>query len=420
MGNMTACNNFRLLPFLAALLVSACAAQPQLNIGQEPAGGQEPAVRKRITAATGGTVLRAIRVFAFGGSDPAGTGEVEKLVHAGLTIRGLREPLEAQLAEAAPSVENGLWKVLPDGRMETTWKLRPNARWHDGIPLTGEDLVFTARILQDEELGDFIRDSRFASIEAIEAPDPRTVMVRWRRLSIEADELFAADLKHGVLPLPRHILEEPYMANKATFPELPFWTSQFVGAGPFRIQEWVQGSYIVLTANEGYVLGRPRIDQIEVKFIPASPTLVANILAGAVELPLGARISLDQASELRNQWRDGAVLITPGSDTSNIKIQHRNPSPAIIGNLQFRRALYHALDRAEMASGLTAGFGTVGHSGLPSDHPAYREAEDAVVKYDYDPGRAVRLIEGLGYTRGADGMFPGCGGPTAQRRDPCD
>ncbi len=396
------------LAFAAVLLGSACAPQPRSMVTQEGVV-QEPAARKRITAATTGTLVRANRIFASTSSDPPGTAEFEMLVNAGLTIRGVREPFEPQLAEAAPSVENGLWTLLADGRMETTWKLRPNARWQDGVPFSAEDVVFTAKVLQDEEL-DFIHDARFTAIDAIEAPNSRTVTVRWKRPSIEADELFAAGLARGALPLPRHILEGPYLANKATFSQLPFWTSDFVGTGPYRVQEWVRDSHIILTANDGYVLGRPKIHEIEVRFITSSPTLVANILAGAVELPLGRGISLDQASELRNQWRDGAIVMTPASTPSQVQIQHRNPNPPIIRNLQFRRALYHALDRNELAAGLTEGFGTIAHSGLPIDHPAYREAEDAVVRYDHDPATSSRLLEGLGYTRGADGIFQDAAG----------
>jgi peptide/nickel transport system substrate-binding protein len=77
----------------------------------------------------------------------------------------------------------------------------------------------------------------------------------------------------------------------------------------------------------------------------------------------------------------------------------------VIGNVQFRRALYHALNRAEMAPELTAGFGVPAHSGVPLEHPLYKDAEDAVVKYDYDQNRAVRMIEELGYVRGGDGAF---------------
>jgi peptide/nickel transport system substrate-binding protein len=348
-------------------------------------------------------MVRAIRVLAGGGSDPPGMMEFEALVTAGLSTKGLTQELEPQLAESVPSIENGLWKLLPEGRMETTWKIRPNARWHDGTPFTAADVVFTTKLLQDKEL-EFIVEPRVQDIEAIEAPDPLTVTVRWKRVSIEADDLFAAYYARAQ-PLPRHLLEEPYTANKATFTQLPYWSTDFVGTGPFKVQDWVQDSHVILVANDSYVMGRPKIDQIEVRFITSSATLVANVLAGAVQMPLGRGISLDQAADLKAQWRSGGVVITPASTPSVVFIQQRNPRPAIIGNVQFRRALYHALDRATMAQGLTAGFGTVADSGLPFDSPLYRQAEDAVVKYDFNPTMTARLLEGLGYSRGQDGNF---------------
>ena len=70
----------------------------------------------------------------------------------------------------------------------------------------------------------------------------------------------------GTKPTPKHLLEAPYQENKATFLSLPFWSSQFIGTGPFKMQEWQEGSFVVLAANEKYLFGRPRIDEIEVRF----------------------------------------------------------------------------------------------------------------------------------------------------------
>src|SRR4030095_15173564 len=112
-----------------------------------------------------------------------------------------------------------------DGRMETMWKIRPGARWHDGTPFTSDDLVFTARVVQDPELAVF-RDRAYELIESVEAPDPRTVTVRWRRPFLEADTLFGT----LALPMPRHILERPFIEDKTTFLDLPHWSQEFIGA----------------------------------------------------------------------------------------------------------------------------------------------------------------------------------------------
>ena len=58
----------------------------------------------------------------------------------------------ALIAETVPSVENGLWRLFPDGKMETTWKIREGAKWHDGAPITTEDLLFTAKLDQDRNM----------------------------------------------------------------------------------------------------------------------------------------------------------------------------------------------------------------------------------------------------------------------------
>src|SRR5436305_10701432 len=70
-----------------------------------------------------------------------GLTDIRHMVNPGLVVAEDHGGLVAILAEAVPSLDNGLWKISDDGRMETTWRLRPNARWHDGTPFTAADLV---------------------------------------------------------------------------------------------------------------------------------------------------------------------------------------------------------------------------------------------------------------------------------------
>jgi len=82
--------------------------------------------------------------------------------------------------------------------------------------------------------------------------------------------------------------------------------------------------------------------------------------------------------------------------------QFLNPRPAVIAELQFRRALLHAIDRQNIADTLGGGVGPVAHSYLHPGQPEYREIEAQLPRYEYDPRRATQMIEGLGYSRGAD------------------
>jgi ABC-type transport system substrate-binding protein len=115
-----------------------------------------------------------------------GLDAVEELVHAGMATIDRRGALSAQIAEAPPSIENGLWRLLPDGRMETTWKIRPQAHWHDGTPVTAEDFRFTLQVAQDRDIAVF-RDVSHDAIEGVTVVDPRTVTVTWSRPYIFAD-----------------------------------------------------------------------------------------------------------------------------------------------------------------------------------------------------------------------------------------
>jgi len=169
------------------LLGSACAA-PQSPAGRDSAAEARPAGGpKRITAAvmSNPPTISASNIVAGSGTYPGGD-VLEELLTGGLTLRDSFGTLRPQLAEAVPSVENGMWRVLPDGRMETSWKIKDNARWHDGEPVTSADLLFTATLSWDRDLPIFVgREARF--VDGIEAPDPRTVTIRWKQTFIRAD-----------------------------------------------------------------------------------------------------------------------------------------------------------------------------------------------------------------------------------------
>jgi peptide/nickel transport system substrate-binding protein len=299
-----------------------------------------------------------------------------------------------------PTLENGLWKLLPDGRMETTWRLRPAARWQDGTPLTADDILFTAAVEQDREL-EQVPYPEYDLIDSMAVPDARTITITWKRPYIEADALFS--YRVAGLPMPKHILERPFNEDKGTFLALPYWSEEFVGAGAFRIREWVRDSHTVLRVNDDYVLGRPKIDEIEVRFIPDNNTLLANVLAG-LDLTLGKTISLDMALQAKDQWKDGRLAVLPQNWTP-LNPQFINPDPEIVGDLRFRRALLEALDRQQLADFVFSGQGSIAHSYVDPTTPLYNLVEPSIVKYEYDPRRAAQIIQGLGYTRRSDGFL---------------
>lgn len=340
------------------------------------------------------------------GSVP-GLGELYALVNGSLSYLDSDNVSQPWLLEALPSVENGLWQVFPDGRMEVTWRLRPGIKWHDGIPMTVDDLRFTLDVYRDREIG-VVAVPGLSLVEAVEVRDPQTAVVKWERPFIDADTYFSAAPTRvpTMWPLPRHILEQPFKENKAGFLGLAYWSTEFIGAGPFRVQEWVAGSHVMLSANPDYVWGRPKLDQIEVRFMQDRNALKAALLAGAVHVPIGRGLNVEDAIQLQANSQEVKVQLggTLGG-VLPIYPQFIDPEPRIVLNVQFRRALLMAIDRQELTDTLNNGLGPVAHSWVQADQPEGRAIEPRIVRYPYDPRAAAQLIEGLGYSRGADGFY---------------
>jgi peptide/nickel transport system substrate-binding protein len=395
-----------ILALCGVLALAACAAPAAptgTSGGASSSAASSSSSPKRLTIAirSDPKALSAKLNSAAGAGGAPGAAEIEQMLNDGLAVETKAGVLEPQLAEAVPSVENGLWKVFPDGTMETTYHIRDGAFWHDGTPFTAEDALFTAKVERDNELPVF-RNVAHRSIESIEAPDARTVVIRWKQPYIQADRMFTNELG---MPMPRHLLEKTYLEDKENLPNLAYWTREFIGTGPYKLKDFTSGSGVQLEANERYVLGKPKIDQITVRFILDPSTMAANILAGDVDMNMGGRLSMEWGTQILGQWRDGRLVPEVTRSMVTAYPQFINPNPAIQTDPQFRRALLYATDRQQIVDTISAGYGRLGDAIVAPSHAEWKDVESAVVKYEYDARRATQMIEALGYTRAADGIF---------------
>jgi peptide/nickel transport system substrate-binding protein len=397
---------FVALVALVAVL-AGCAGQAPGGGAQGSAPGQgRNGAPKKLTAAildVPGTLSGTINTA--GSGSRRGVSELELLVSAGMVILQGDGTLNAELAEAVPTLSNGMWKLFPDGRMETTLKIRNGAQWQDGQPFTSADLAFTAEVSQDKDLA-LLGHPGYKFLEGYDTPDDRTFVARWKQPYIDADKLFNPEF---TIPIPRHILERPYQDDKAAFIQHPYWSTEFIGTGPFKLRTWEGNTYLVLEANDSFVLGRPKIDEIEVRFIPDPNALITNVLAGDVQMSLGRGLSPEQGLQMRNQWQAGRVAMEL-QNWHALYPQFINPNPPVLANVDMRRGLLHAIDRQQMSEVFLAGLAPVADSFVNPSQPTYKAVESSIVRYPFDVRRAQQLIESLGYTKGADGMYQDASG----------
>jgi peptide/nickel transport system substrate-binding protein len=312
------------------------------------------------------------------------------------------------LVEALPQLNTDTWRVLPDGRMETTYKLKPNLTWHDGTPLSAEDFVFAWRVYATPALG-AATSPPIGLMEEVAAPDAGTIVIRWKQPYPDAVAL-TDGTRVGFAPLPRHILQQPFQELDSTaFAALPYWTTEYVGLGPYRIEQWEPGAYIAARAFDGYVLGRPKIDRIELRFIPDPQTAVANLLSNEVQYVGDFILSVTEGETLEREFPQrggGVVLYSPVSLRSSV-VQMRPDAvenPALL-DVRVRRAIASGIDSPTAVEVLTSGKGIPTGTLTSPRVPFYAEIDRVIRKYPYDARQAQQLMEEAGYTKGSDGFF---------------
>jgi peptide/nickel transport system substrate-binding protein len=251
------------------VVTSACAAgAPGTSApAAAPAVPSAPQTPKVLTIGIA-TELGSFGDFAGGGGSGGGCGDCRLFANDHLTELRPDGVVEARLAAEVPSLENGLWKLNPDGSMDLTWKLRPNVKWHDGTPFTSEDLVFTYALYKDPELPTLF-SGQLQLLESFSAPDPQTFVVHWSKTYVYAHRQPALE------PMPKHLLGDAYArGDKTILVNSPLLTTEFVGTGPYRLTRWEAGSFMQYDRFDDYYLGRPPLDRVTMQFVKDPNTIV--------------------------------------------------------------------------------------------------------------------------------------------------
>ena len=177
---------FPLLLFGLSLVLGACAPTAPSRGEAQQAQNNAPAVVSRPLQILVGREPASLSLKALGQAGVT-TATSRRLFNATLTlVDSVGNPLP-YLASALPQLNGASWKVSPDGRMETTYPLKPNLVWHDGAPLTADDFAFTWKVYAVPELGQ-ASSIPFNNIEEVVAPDDHFASFRGQTVhTIEAD-----------------------------------------------------------------------------------------------------------------------------------------------------------------------------------------------------------------------------------------
>ncbi len=390
--------------FISAAWIVTAACGPGGPRSSQPEGQSSPLASQK-TLRIGITADAEPKDGGIPFSSAAGGFEPAFLMHAGLTVYDDQGALQPRLAERLPTIENGDWSVAPDGKMEVTWKLRPAAQWHDGTPLTGSDLAFGFKVSLDPELAFATGTGVLNQIAEVAVPDPQTVVVRWK-----SPYIYANDMGIAVFPaLPNHLLGPLYAASdKQAFAANYYFTDQWVGLGPYKMSQWSRGSFIDATANDEYVLGKPHVDRVSLRYIGDTNSLIVSLMSGDIDAITVGSLKAEEANTIKTQWESkgsGSVVVSPNKLRLG-KWSFRDPTAPWAGDPRIRQALTKVIDRQSIVDTILAGISEVDDIALPKNDGAYRLAQQkGVPNLSFDVNGAHRLMAEAGLTRGADGAY---------------
>lgn len=398
----------RILTAGLGLLLVFTACGPAASVSQPAGEGVGAPLTKAITI----PVLNAVPGFSlgFGGTSPTGgwLGLTEIHTNGLLTTEATTRQRVGLLAERVPTLDDGSVTLLPDGRMRIVWTIRRGITWHDGVPFTAQDLAFSTRLLQDEGVprnrGEAIPE-RTASVET---PDDYTFVAVLKTPYFQA-------VSHGLVgfwPLPQHILGAAYERFRASgnvddVMLHPYWTSEYVHLGPFRVTAFDPNGTIAFQAYDGYFRGRPKLDTIRIQVFLNHNALFASVLSGDLHLFLESTVEGDEALQLIERWKssgDGRVHPMP----SNIRVLTPQFRPAYLTepallDKRVRVAFSHGLNREELGQVFSGTPEAAAYTALLRNDPVYESARDIFRPYAYDPARARAVLGEAGWMFGPDG-----------------
>lgn len=336
----------------------------------------------------GGTVVVAGGGDFRGGLNALTTGDQTDqetelhLLHVTLTRFAADRTPEPYLAES--------WTLAEDGS-GVTFRLRDDVTWHDGQPVTAEDVAFTYRRAMDPATG-FPNAGwfQFYDADAVEVLDDHTVRFAFTPHAEVMDPF------SNMAIMPRHLLADVPAAEMGGH---PFGTECPVGAGPFVFEAYRPGDQWVLRANPAFpeaLGGRPFLDRYVYRVIPSSSTRAGELAAGGVHVALG----LEPVDAEAVASRDGVRLAA--FDSRSFAFIGWNPRLPGLSDARVRTALTMALDREALLETLRGEYGTRVETGVPDFHWAY---DADLPGPPHDPDGARTMLEEAGWTdRDGDGV----------------
>ena len=299
-------------------------------------------------------------------------GEINLLLFAGLTAHDEKNNVVPGLAQD--------W-TFDESTNTYKFTLREGLTFHDGQPLTAEDVKFTIEAIMDPDNGSE-NASNFEDVKSITVIDDTHV-----NIELDAPNVAMLDyLTMGILP--KHLLDGEDMAT-SDFNQNP------VGAGPYKLTSWEMGQSITMKKFEDYYKGAPQIDKVVFK-------IVEDTDARALQLESGELNFAQITPKAESNFTDNENFKVYSMTTADYRgIMYNFNNDLWKANRELPAILSYAIDRQAIIDSVLLGHGQTAYSPLQAGE--YNNPD--IEKYEYNPKKAEQLLQEAGWSKGEDGIY---------------
>jgi peptide/nickel transport system substrate-binding protein len=284
------------------------------------------------------------------------------------------------------------WTWAPDS-LSIAFSLDPRARFHDGKPVTANDVKYSFKLFTDPKAASPTAPL-LTNIDSISVRDSLTAVAWFKRRTPEQ----FYDLAYQLIVVPEHVYGNIPLDQLHTSPE----TRKLVGSGPFRFVRWEPSTRIEIIADTANYRGRPKLDRIIVMPVE-TPTAATQLLAGQADFmeafPVDQVPKLDSSAVARSNIEPSLGYTFMGMNPHVAKSKTA-PNP-IFSDIRVRRALSMGVDRVAMLHNVFGNNGRLAHGPFPMT-VAYADSTLRVPPYDTTAAKA--MLDSSGWKPGADGI----------------
>lgn len=286
------------------------------------------------------------------------------------------------LVDEVPTVANG--GISEDG---LSWRIRlkEGVMWHDGTPLTAEDVKFSLELPMDPDFRAF-RTTGYRLMSNI-------TVVSDTELTWEMTEPFApmAAILASTYIIPKHAFDGAADKNSTPFNNAP------IGTGPFKFTRRLAGDHIELSANPDYHMDGPYLQTLIIKYVPDLNVMYTQFRSGDIDVIGLQYITPDNYAEAQG-LADREVEVAGKATFESFGMNMTRPQ---FQDRVVRQALYHALDKTSIIDALYYGVPSPTETYMPQQSYYYNPDLPA---HEFSIEKANALLDEAGWERGADGI----------------